>query len=152
MNDLARVARATNQAEAEFVQSLLLDAGIPSMLRRSRGFDVPDMLAAGSRRRTPLNRREPSFHPAPTSRRAAGARRRGSNRRDRPREAPPLANGNGRDRQRDDRLVLSEHVVSVSRDARSSRGAAHSRWRAVRRAVLRFVRGPPPMSESPTDP
>ena len=49
MNDLARVARATNQAEAEFVQSLLLDAGIPSMLRRSPGFDVPDMLAAGPR-------------------------------------------------------------------------------------------------------
>ena len=29
MNDLARVARATNQAEAEFVQALLLEAGIP---------------------------------------------------------------------------------------------------------------------------
>jgi Putative prokaryotic signal transducing protein len=49
MNDLARVARATNQAEAEFVQALLLEAGIPSMLRRSPGFDVPDMLAAGPR-------------------------------------------------------------------------------------------------------
>ena len=49
MNDLVRVARATNQAEAEFVQSLLLEAGIPSMLRRSPGFDVPDMLAAGPR-------------------------------------------------------------------------------------------------------
>ena len=41
MNDLARIARATNQAEAEFVQSLLLDAGIPSMLRRSPGFECP---------------------------------------------------------------------------------------------------------------
>jgi hypothetical protein len=49
MNDLARIARATNQAEAEFVQALLLEAAIPSMLRRSPGFDVPDMLAAGPR-------------------------------------------------------------------------------------------------------
>ena len=46
MNHLARVARATNQAEAEFVQALLFEAGIPSMLRRSPGFDLPDMLAA----------------------------------------------------------------------------------------------------------
>jgi len=38
-----------NQAEAEFVQALLLEEGIPSMLRRTRGFDVPDMLAAGPR-------------------------------------------------------------------------------------------------------
>jgi len=49
VNDLARVARATNQPEAEFMQALLLEAGIPSMLRRSPGFDVPDMLAAGPR-------------------------------------------------------------------------------------------------------
>jgi hypothetical protein len=48
MNNLARVARATNQAEAEFVQTLL-EAGIASMLRRSPGFEVPDMLAAGPR-------------------------------------------------------------------------------------------------------
>ena len=41
MNDLARVARATNQAEAEFVQSLLLDAGIPSMLSSSRKVKRP---------------------------------------------------------------------------------------------------------------
>lgn len=38
-----------NQAEAEFVQGLLLEEGIPSTLRRTRGFDVPDMLAAGPR-------------------------------------------------------------------------------------------------------
>ena len=47
--DLVRVAGAMNQAEAEFVQGLLLEEGIPSMLRRTRGFDVPDMLAAGPR-------------------------------------------------------------------------------------------------------
>jgi pimeloyl-ACP methyl ester carboxylesterase len=47
--DLVRVVQAINQAEAEFVQALLREEGIPSMLRRTRGFDVPDMLAAGRR-------------------------------------------------------------------------------------------------------
>lgn len=44
-----RVAWARNQTEAEFIQGLLLEEGIPSMLRRSRGFDVPDFLASGPR-------------------------------------------------------------------------------------------------------
>jgi hypothetical protein len=47
--DLVRVAVARQQPEAEFVQSLLLEEGIPSTLRRSIGFDVPEMLAAGPR-------------------------------------------------------------------------------------------------------
>jgi hypothetical protein len=47
--ELIRVAGARHQAEAEFIQGLLLEEGIPSMLRRSSGFDVPDMLAAGPR-------------------------------------------------------------------------------------------------------
>ena len=47
--ELVRVAGARHQAEAELVQGLLLEEGIPSMLRRSAGFDVPDMLAAGPR-------------------------------------------------------------------------------------------------------
>ena len=47
--DLVRVAGARNQSEAELIQGLLLEEGVPSMLRRSRGFDVPDMLAAGPR-------------------------------------------------------------------------------------------------------
>ena len=46
---LVRVAGARNQAEAEFIQGLLLEEGIPSLLRRSAGFDVPDFLAAGPR-------------------------------------------------------------------------------------------------------
>ncbi len=46
---LVRVASARNQAEAEFIQGLLLEEGVPSMLRRSAGFDVPDFLAAGPR-------------------------------------------------------------------------------------------------------
>jgi hypothetical protein len=47
--DLVRVAGAQNQAEAEFIQGLLLEEGVPSALQRTRGFDVPDMLAAGPR-------------------------------------------------------------------------------------------------------
>src|SRR5690349_11201163 len=46
---LVRVAGARNQAEAEFIQAMLLEEGVPSMLRRSAGFDVPDFLAAGPR-------------------------------------------------------------------------------------------------------
>jgi hypothetical protein len=47
--DLVRVISARHQAEAELVQGILLEEGIPSMVRRSAGFDVPDMLAAGPR-------------------------------------------------------------------------------------------------------
>lgn len=47
--DLVKVAGARNQAEAEFIQGLLLEEGVPSILRRSAGFDVPDFLAAGPR-------------------------------------------------------------------------------------------------------
>ena len=46
---LVKVVGARNQTEAEFIQSLLLEEGVPSMVRRSRGFDVPDFLAAGPR-------------------------------------------------------------------------------------------------------
>lgn len=46
---LVRVAGASNQADGEFIQSLLLEEGVPSVLRRSPGFDVPDFLAAGPR-------------------------------------------------------------------------------------------------------
>ena len=47
--ELVRVAGGRNQAEAELIQNLLLEEGVPSMLRRSAGFDVPDFLAAGPR-------------------------------------------------------------------------------------------------------
>ena len=43
---LVKVAFARNQAEAEMMQGLLLEAGIPSVLKRSRGFDAPEFLAA----------------------------------------------------------------------------------------------------------
>ncbi len=44
-----RVAVVANIAEGELVQGILLEEGIPSYLRRSAGFDVPDFLAAGPR-------------------------------------------------------------------------------------------------------
>jgi hypothetical protein len=47
--DLVRVAGSRNQAEAELIQGMLLEEGVPSMLRRTAGFDVPDFLAAGPR-------------------------------------------------------------------------------------------------------
>jgi hypothetical protein len=47
--ELVRVAGGRNQAEAELIQNLLLEEGVPSILRRAAGFDVPDFLAAGPR-------------------------------------------------------------------------------------------------------
>jgi hypothetical protein len=47
--ELVRAAGAQHQAEAELIQNLLLEEGIPSILRRSAGSDVPDFLAAGRR-------------------------------------------------------------------------------------------------------
>jgi hypothetical protein len=46
---LVRVAGGRNQAEAELIQNLLLEEGVPSLVRRSAAFDVPDFLAAGPR-------------------------------------------------------------------------------------------------------
>ena len=44
-----RVAGARHQAEAELIQGLLLEEGVPSDAAPHPGFDVPDMLAAGPR-------------------------------------------------------------------------------------------------------
>jgi hypothetical protein len=46
---LVKVGSARNQAEAEMLEHMLLEEGIPSLIRRSGGFDVPDFLAAGPR-------------------------------------------------------------------------------------------------------
>ncbi|HEX9480700.1 MAG TPA: DUF2007 domain-containing protein [Solirubrobacteraceae bacterium] len=46
---LVKIGRASNQPEAELIETLLLEEGIPSMQRRSGGADVPDFLAAGPR-------------------------------------------------------------------------------------------------------
>jgi hypothetical protein len=46
---LVKVASAQNGAEAEMIQGMLLEEGIPSMARRSLGADVADFLVAGRR-------------------------------------------------------------------------------------------------------
>jgi hypothetical protein len=48
-DDLVKVAFARNQMEGEMLQGLLSEAGIPSVLKRSFGFDNPDFLASGPR-------------------------------------------------------------------------------------------------------
>ncbi len=47
--ELVRVTGSRSLADGEMIQAILLDQGIPSLLRRTRGFDVPDFLAAGPR-------------------------------------------------------------------------------------------------------
>jgi hypothetical protein len=47
--ELRRAVTARQQAEAEWIQMLLLEEGVPSTLRRTAGFDVPEMMAAGPR-------------------------------------------------------------------------------------------------------
>jgi hypothetical protein len=44
---LVKVGFGRNQPEAELLQGLLTEAGIPSVLKRSGGFDNPDFLSAG---------------------------------------------------------------------------------------------------------
>lgn len=46
---LVKVAYAPNQVEAEMIQGLLSEHGIPSMLKRGPGFDVPEFFAVGPR-------------------------------------------------------------------------------------------------------
>jgi len=44
-----RVAWAAHQAEAELIENILREEGIPCLIKRNKGFDVPDFLAAGAR-------------------------------------------------------------------------------------------------------
>lgn len=46
---LVKVASAQNGVEAEMIQGMLLEQGIPSMSQRAPGADVPDFLVAGRR-------------------------------------------------------------------------------------------------------
>ena len=48
-SDLVKVAYAHDQTEAEFLQGLLHDADVGSVVRRAPGFDAPEFLAAGPR-------------------------------------------------------------------------------------------------------
>ncbi|HVL95349.1 MAG TPA: hypothetical protein VM266_05770 [Solirubrobacteraceae bacterium] len=47
--ELVKVGWARNQPEAELLSGMLLEEGIPSVAKRSGGFDVPDFIAAGPR-------------------------------------------------------------------------------------------------------
>jgi len=44
-----KVAWAYSQVDAELIEQILKDEGIPCLVRRNMGFDVPDFLAAGAR-------------------------------------------------------------------------------------------------------
>ncbi len=46
---LVWAAGARNQMEAEFIAGMLLEEGVPSLVRRAAGFDVPDFMASGPR-------------------------------------------------------------------------------------------------------
>ena len=48
-DELVVIARASNQAEGEFLVNLLEAEGVTALLRRAPRFDVPDFLAAGPR-------------------------------------------------------------------------------------------------------
>jgi hypothetical protein len=85
---LVAVAWARNQSEAEPIEGMLLEEGIPSVLRRSAGFDVPDFMASdrpGPRRARRARRRAHQQHQqqptGDTRPRRAAARRRGARRR-----------------------------------------------------------------------
>jgi hypothetical protein len=47
--ELVRVARAANLVQAEFIAGMLLEEGIPSIVRRSDGFEVPYAPLTGPR-------------------------------------------------------------------------------------------------------
>jgi hypothetical protein len=47
--ELVKVGWARNEAEADLIAGMLLEEGVPSIVRRARGFDVPDYLAGGPR-------------------------------------------------------------------------------------------------------
>jgi hypothetical protein len=44
-----KVAAAPDESVALLMDGVLKDAGIPSLIQRAPGFDVPDFLAAGPR-------------------------------------------------------------------------------------------------------
>jgi len=46
---LVKIAFAPSQVEAEMIQGLLSEHGIPSMLKRGPGFDVPEFMPVGPR-------------------------------------------------------------------------------------------------------
>ena len=49
MEKWVKVAVAPNETSALLMDGVLKDAGIPSLIQRAPGFDVPDFLSAGPR-------------------------------------------------------------------------------------------------------
>ena len=49
METWVKVAVAPNETSALLMDGVLKDAGIPSLIQRALGFDVPDFLSAGPR-------------------------------------------------------------------------------------------------------
>ena len=49
MERWVKVAVAPNETSALLMEGLLKDAGVPSLIQRAPGFDVPDFLSAGPR-------------------------------------------------------------------------------------------------------
>lgn len=49
MNGWAKVGSAPNETSALLMEGVLRDAGIPALIQRATGFDVPDFLSAGPR-------------------------------------------------------------------------------------------------------
>lgn len=49
MSDWVKVGSAPNETSALLMEGILSDVGIPALIRRGAGFDVPDFLSAGPR-------------------------------------------------------------------------------------------------------
>jgi hypothetical protein len=49
LNGWSKVGSAPNETSALLMEGVLRDAGIPALIRRAAGFDVPDFLSAGPR-------------------------------------------------------------------------------------------------------
>lgn len=49
MSDWVKVGSAPNETSALLMEGVLKNIGIPVLIRRAAGFDVPDFLSAGPR-------------------------------------------------------------------------------------------------------
>jgi hypothetical protein len=48
-NEWVKVASAPNETSALLMDGVLKNAGVPALIQRASGFDVPDFLASGPR-------------------------------------------------------------------------------------------------------
>lgn len=49
MEKWAKVAAAPNETDALLMEGVLKEAGVPALVQRATGFDVPDFLSSGPR-------------------------------------------------------------------------------------------------------